>query len=56
MDYFTKPANNFRGLMNLLNYCIRLAENGALIVCENVLANGSAADENTEPKRHSEFV
>lgn len=41
---------------NYLKYCIKLAENGALIVCDNVLANGSVADANAEPKRHTEFM
>ena len=41
---------------NYLDYCIRLAENGALIVCDNVLARGSVAEENAEPDRHTEFM
>lgn len=39
---------------NYLNYCIQLAEKGALIVCDNVLARGSVADENITPKRYTE--
>jgi len=27
-------------IINYLDYCIRLAENGALIVCDNVLERG----------------
>ena len=41
---------------NYLNDCLRLAEDGALIVCDNVLASGSVADESVEPKRYTEFM
>ncbi|KAA0549835.1 O-methyltransferase [Bacillus sp. BGMRC 2118] len=39
-----------------LNACITLAKNGALIVCDNVLARGTVADETIEPTRHTEFM
>lgn len=41
---------------NYLNYCIKLAKKGSLIVCDNVLANGTVADENDEPKRYTEIM
>ena len=41
---------------NYLEYCIKLAENGALIVCDNVLARGSVAEEKAAPERHTEFM
>lgn len=39
-----------------LAYCIKLAEPGALIVADNVLAGGSAADDDAAPKRHTESM
>ncbi|MFC0560570.1 O-methyltransferase [Halalkalibacter alkalisediminis] len=39
-----------------LNYCIRLAEPGALIVTDNVLAGGSVADTGVKPKRYTEIM
>jgi predicted O-methyltransferase YrrM len=41
---------------NYLQYCIKLAEPGALIVMDNVLARGSVADPDAEPKRHTSFM
>jgi caffeoyl-CoA O-methyltransferase len=41
---------------NYLNYCIRLAEPGALIIMDNVLAGGSVVDQGVKPKRHTEFM
>lgn len=41
---------------NYLNACLKLAENGALIVADNVLAKGTVADESTEPQRHKETM
>lgn len=41
---------------NYLQYCIKLAEPGALIVMDNVLARGSVADPDAEPKRHTAFM
>lgn len=37
-----------------LAYCIKLAEPGAIIVADNVLAGGSVADDDAAPKRHTE--
>ncbi|MGE6256965.1 O-methyltransferase [Heyndrickxia sporothermodurans] len=54
-DFFFIDADK-ENYENYLNYCVRLAENGALIVCDNVLAHGSVADESVEPKRHTEFM
>ncbi|MEH6989250.1 O-methyltransferase [Cytobacillus firmus] len=54
-DFFFIDADK-ENYGNYLEYCIRLAENGALIVCDNVLARGSVADENAEPGRHTEFM
>ena len=41
---------------NYLNYCMKLANKGALIVCDNVLANGSVAYDHVEPKYYTEFM
>lgn len=41
---------------NYLDYCIRLAESGAIIVSDNVLAGGSVADDETPPKLHTELM
>ena len=43
---------------NYLDYCIRLADTGALIVTDNVLAGGSVADEDIKPKpkRYTEIM
>ncbi|QDQ03239.1 O-methyltransferase [Lysinibacillus fusiformis] len=41
---------------NYLSYCIRLAHADALIVTDNVLANGSVADSNATPKRYTEMM
>ncbi|EON71894.1 O-methyltransferase [Lysinibacillus sphaericus] len=41
---------------NYLNYCIRLANSGALIVTDNVLANGSVADSKAISKRYTETM
>lgn len=41
---------------NHLQYCIKLAEPGALIVMDNVLARGSVADPDAEPKRYTAFM
>ncbi len=39
---------------NYLEYCIRLGNPGALIVTDNVLANGSVADMEVKQKRYTE--
>ncbi|CAI6328125.1 O-methyltransferase [Bacillus subtilis] len=41
---------------NYLEYCIRLAAPGALIVTDNVLAGGSVADKSAKPRRHTELM
>ncbi|WP_338448149.1 O-methyltransferase [Niallia oryzisoli] len=41
---------------NYLEYCIQLAESGALIAIDNVLAGGTVADPDAQPKRHTEFM
>lgn len=47
-DFFFIDADK-ENYENYLEACIRLADNGALIVADNVLANGSVADENVKP-------
>ncbi|MFN2746396.1 MULTISPECIES: O-methyltransferase [unclassified Bacillus (in: firmicutes)] len=39
-----------------LAYCIKLAEPGALIIADNVLAGGSVADQDAEPRRHTDVM
>lgn len=39
---------------NYLEYCLRLAEPGALILADNVLAKGSVVDENAPAKRYTD--
>ncbi|MBZ5753821.1 O-methyltransferase [Metabacillus rhizolycopersici] len=41
---------------NYLEYCIRLAEPGSLIVTDNVLAGGSVVDENAKQKKYTELM
>lgn len=54
-DFFFINADNSND-KNYLNYCLELAENGALIVRDNVLANGSVANELVEAKHYTEFM
>ncbi|RFB14823.1 O-methyltransferase [Bacillus sp. HNG] len=54
-DFFFIDADK-ENYENYLNYCIQLAVNGALIVCDNVLARGTVADEHAEPARHTESM
>lgn len=54
-DFFFIDADK-ENYENYLDYCITLAEEGALIVCDNVLANGSVASNDKEPKRYTEFM
>nr|WP_259457917.1 O-methyltransferase [Salipaludibacillus neizhouensis] len=54
-DFFFIDADK-ENYENYLNYCIKLAEPGALIVCDNVLAGGSVADQDAKPKRYTEFM
>lgn len=39
-----------------LDYCIQLAVPGALIVSDNVLADGTVVDETMKPKRYTEIM
>lgn len=41
---------------NYLEYCIKLADSGALIVTDNVLAGGSVIDQSAKPKRYTELM
>lgn len=54
-DFFFIDADK-ENYENYLRYCISLAEPGALIVTDNVLAGGSVADENAQPKQYTEFM
>ncbi|WP_078550761.1 O-methyltransferase [Litchfieldia alkalitelluris] len=54
-DFFFIDADK-ENYQNYLNYCIRLAEAGALIVTDNVLAGGSVADETVSPKKYTEIM
>lgn len=54
-DFFFIDADK-ENYEDYLNYCIKLAESGALIVMDNVLAGGSVADDEAPPKRHTEFM
>ncbi|MBN3527070.1 O-methyltransferase [Paenibacillus apiarius] len=54
-DFFFIDADK-ENYENYLRYCIRLAEAGALIVTDNVLAGGSVADQEAKPKRYTELM
>lgn len=54
-DFFFIDADK-ENYVNYLNYCIDLAETGALIVTDNVLAKGSVVDANITPKRYTESM
>ncbi len=54
-DFFFIDADK-ENYGNYLDYCIKLAEPGALIVIDNVLARGSVADPSIEPKRYTEYM
>ena len=54
-DFFFIDADK-ENYENYLNQCIQLAVNGAVIVCDNVLARGSVADDSIETKKHTEFM
>ncbi|WP_117149040.1 O-methyltransferase [Paraliobacillus zengyii] len=54
-DFFFIDADKLN-YENYLNYSIKLAEPGALIVADNVLAGGSVMDPETKSKRYTEFM
>ncbi|MGN7409206.1 O-methyltransferase [Sporosarcina sp. SAFN-010] len=54
-DFFFIDADK-ENYENYLNSCLELAEPGALIVMDNVLAGGSIADPDAKPKRYTEFM
>jgi len=54
-DFFFIDADK-ENYENYLNYCMKLANKGALIVCDNVLASGSVAYDHVEPKRYTAFM
>lgn len=54
-DFFFIDADK-ENYENYLEYCIRLADSGALIVTDNVLAGGSVADPEAKPKRYTEIM
>lgn len=54
-DFFFIDADK-ENYENYLDYCIRLADAGALIVTDNVLAGGSVVDPEEKPKRYTELM
>lgn len=54
-DFFFIDADK-ENYANYLEACIRLAEPEALIVLDNVLARGSVADPEVQPKRYTSFM
>lgn len=54
-DFFFIDADK-ENYENYLRYCIRLAESGALIVTDNVLAGGSVVNSVVKPKRYTELM
>ncbi len=54
-DFFFIDADK-ENYENYLDYCIRLAEPGALIVTDNVLAGGSVVNPEAKPKRYTAFM
>lgn len=54
-DFFFIDADK-ENYEHYLEYCIRLADSGALIVTDNVLAGGSVADPEAKPKRYTEIM
>ncbi|MBS4201733.1 O-methyltransferase [Bacillus sp. FJAT-49732] len=54
-DFFFIDADK-ENYENYLRYCITLAEPGALIVADNVLAGGSVAEQSANPKRYTEIM
>lgn len=54
-DFFFIDADK-ENYEHYLNYCVQLAEPGALVVIDNVLAQGSVVDPMITPKRYTEFM
>lgn len=54
-DFFFIDADK-ANYEHYLEYCIQLAEPGALIIADNVLAKGSVVDSNITPKRYTEAM
>ena len=54
-DFFFIDADK-ENYENYLNACLQLAEPGALIISDNVLAAGSVVDAVAEPKRYTEVM
>lgn len=54
-DFFFIDADK-ENYENYLDYCIRLADSGAVIVTDNVLAGGSVVDEGAKSKRYTELM
>ncbi|MEK4092061.1 O-methyltransferase [Viridibacillus sp. FSL H8-0110] len=54
-DFFFIDADK-ENYENYLEYCIKLADSGAIIVADNVLAQGSVVDQEVKPKRYTELM
>ncbi|MEK4760108.1 O-methyltransferase [Viridibacillus sp. FSL E2-0187] len=54
-DFFFIDADK-ENYESYLEYCIQLADSGAIIVADNVLAQGSVADQEVQPKRYTELM
>ena len=54
-DFFFIDADK-ENYENYLDFCIQLADSGALIVTDNVLAGGSVADSGAKPKHYTELM
>lgn len=54
-DFFFIDADK-ENYENYLNYCLKLAAPGALIVADNVLAAGTVVDETIQAKRNTEIM
>lgn len=54
-DFFFIDADK-GNYVNYLEVCIKLAQPGAIIVADNVLAGGSVADSSIEPRQNTEIM
>ncbi|MFT4415828.1 O-methyltransferase [Fredinandcohnia humi] len=54
-DFFFIDADK-ENYENYLNYCLKLAQPGAKIVADNVLAGGRVVDQNTKQKRYTDVM